>query len=206
MAVTAAQAKLGLIKTNLGCVCVQIAAAPGPFPLVHVQMILRNSTDLHSTQGMPGLNLHQGLGPFVSQLCQVSSSPADHAGCSHPQQNSFPICHLSHTFLANWTLVSHGPLVSPEPWNSRHTTSALGPSFAWSATETCETSDKWVLLFLVMWYPIEEDRWVQRIRDGRPFPKGSQVPKPEPYLDLQEGPEALSLPVLREGLSCPGDP
>lgn len=169
-------------------------------------MILRNSTGLYSTQAMPGSNLHLDLGAFVSQLCQVFSSLADHAGCPHPQQNLCPISHLSHTFLANWTLVSHGPLVSPVPWNSRHATSALGPSLAWSPTETCKTSEKWVLLFLAMWCLIEEDRRVQRIRDRKLFPKGLQGPKPEPYLDLQEDPEALSLPVPREGLSCPGDP
>lgn len=107
---------------------------------------------------MPGLNLHLGLGAFC-----VPTLPALFLLCrprrvSPPSAELLSHQHLSHTFLANRTLVSHGPLVSPEPWNSRHTTSALGTGLAGGPSETCKMSDKRVLLFLAVWCPAEEDR------------------------------------------------
>lgn len=45
------------------------------------------------------------------------------------------------TFLANWPLVSHGPLLSSESGNSRHSASSLGPCFPWSPGETCTATE-----------------------------------------------------------------
>lgn len=143
----------------------------------------------------------------MSQLCQVCSSHADHAGCSHPQQSFCPISRLSHTFLANWTLVSHGPLVSPEPWNSRHATSALRPSLAWGPTEACETSDKWVLFFLAVWCAAEEDRGGHREKGMGslfPGPKDRALPGSPGGPCGPISPRAPGRPLLPWGPSVPG--
>lgn len=50
--------------------------------------------------------------------------------------------HWSLTFLANRPLVAYGSFISPEPGNSRHATSSLGPGFPWSPTETCKPPKK----------------------------------------------------------------
>lgn len=137
-----------------------------------------------------------GASPFLTCRLSWRPLPAPAVPC--------PISALSHTFLADWALLPHGPLVSPEPWNSRHATSALGPSLAWSPSETCKTSHQCVLVCLAMCCPTGEDKAGMGQKGQRAL--GVAGPSPESYLDLQEGPEALSLPVHREGLSCLGDP
>lgn len=84
----------------------------------------------------PELVHAHGAHGFLVRLAVLHQEVADtHTAAWHPWQAWAPWTAWL-PFLANWTLVSYGPLVSPEPWNSGHATSALGPSLAWGSTET----------------------------------------------------------------------